>query len=116
MVRRVAAALALLAIVLQLALAATHHHRLVFSPPTAGLAIAGIPDGHDPAAPADRDDDCPICFGLAIAATLLQPVAFVLAAPSGLPVLRPTRALRLVVRRVAGFRSRAPPAELPIVA
>ena len=116
--RRFGAWLALLALALQLGLSVGHVHKVgLHWGHAAGLSSAkpsiGQEDGRsptgNPAAPAE--DQCPICFGLAVSGTFILAVALpvVLASVVGTAGLVPAPQLILARRRFSAAQQRAPP-------
>jgi hypothetical protein len=108
--RKAASVTALFAILLQLAIAATHHHAVVLGGANqigAQLSLTAPPDGGS--APAS-DELCEICLGLALGSSFVVPDAPSLdLAPAGPPVQlsAPESRARTVL---LAFHSRAPPA------
>jgi hypothetical protein len=106
--RRSVARLGVLAILLQAALFAEHHHRLPLAPGGAPAILVAPPaTGHE--APLRAENDCQICFALGHHSA--APVGFV-APPQPADAPLRTSALGSVVAPVASyllFRSRAPP-------
>jgi hypothetical protein len=106
--RRTAAFAALLAVLLQLAIAATHHHAVILGGP---LTLSGQktfvtpPEGDSLPA----EEDCPICLDLALGTTFILPLGIALdlaPAPDAAP--GDIQREREVRTRLA-FQSRAPP-------
>jgi hypothetical protein len=117
--RRLGAWLALLALALQLGLSTGHVHKVGLDwGHTAGLSsaklIIGGGDGRspaeNPAAPAE--DQCPICFGLAVSGTSILAAALTVILPSVLETARFIAApqpILLVRRYFSPAQQRAPP-------
>src|SRR5215831_98808 len=106
--RRLGAWLALLALALQLGLSIGHVHKASLDwGHTAGLSSAkpsiGPEDGRSPAGkpPAPAEDQCPICFGLAVSGTFILAVALpvVLASVLGAARLDPLPQFIVLWRR-----------------
>jgi hypothetical protein len=115
--RRSVAILATFAVLLQLTVAATHHH------PEDGFgAHVGARDrtaspvfkplGHGQLPPAS-EAICPICLALALGAVFLQPVAVLLARPAAGRETFLSENHVATARHQTAFRSRAPPALSP---
>jgi hypothetical protein len=113
--RRPAATLAAFAVLLQLAVAATHHHaeRVPGEPFASGSqhpSAFAKQVGHDEIPPADGGD-CQICLGIALGALFLLPAAIQLGL---LRLARDTFVWfsHAAAGRTLAFQSRAPPCRL----
>jgi len=117
--RRLGAWLALLALALQLGLASGHVHKvgpdwghaagLSSAKPGIGPENGRSPPGN-PTAPAE--DQCPICFGLAVSGTFILAVALPIVLASFLGTARLVAALQPILlarRHFSPAQQRAPP-------
>src|SRR5262249_15950809 len=117
--RRLGAWLALLALALQLGLSIGHVHKVGLDwGHTAGLSSAkliigagdGRPPAKNPAAP--PEDQCPVCFGLAVSGTFILAVALPVILASVLETARLVAApqpILLARRHFSPAQQRAPP-------
>ena len=117
--RRLGAWLALLALALQLGLSIGHVHKVGLDwGHTAGLSLSkpsiGPEDGRSPAGnpAAPAEDQCPICFGLAVSGTFILALALPVVLASILGTARIVAApqpILLARRRLSPAQQRAPP-------
>ena len=117
--RRFGAWLALLALALQLGLSIGHVHKVGLDwGYAAGLSSAkpsiGPEDGRSPAGnpAAPAEDQCPICFGLAVSGTFILAVALPVAFASVLGtagLVAAPQPILLARRRFSAAQQRAPP-------
>jgi hypothetical protein len=117
--RRIAAAVGLLAMLLQLCVSFGHVHvsnlaradlARTMSLHPSGCAARSDCSRHIP--PGLPDDDCPICAAIHMAATGVPPTPPAIAIPAGFVahIQRPfTVTLHLAARRPSPFQTRAPP-------
>lgn len=109
--RRPAAFAALFAVLLQLAVAATHHHASVVggAPTLSGQQSFVTPPDSGPLP--GQESDCPICLGLALGTTFILPPGIALdLLPTSDAAVGAERELE--ARALLAFRSRAPPYRL----
>jgi hypothetical protein len=111
--RKVAAIAAMFSILLQLAIAATHHHADLFG---ATFALSGqtvtiaLPD--DGSAPPADESTCQICLGLAFGTAFILPTVLVLDLPPAADAASAVVQRAPDARTQLAFRSRAPPHRL----
>lgn len=116
--RRLAALLALLGLVTQFVVAATHHHERTSAFASAAFTEDATRGGDDLNAPApaipDADGEaCAICLAVSLGAMALVPPSLLLALVLAVQAT-PRRAMRpLSDKRWRFFESRAPPVQLP---
>ena len=116
--RRLATLSALLGLVTQIVVAATHHHERVSALTSAAIAQDATRSGDDlnaptPAVPDADGEACAICLAVSLGAMALVPASILLALVIAAQAT-PRPATRPVCdKRWRSFASRAPPVQLP---